>query len=32
MAGDAFKDDVNDATSFWLEEFDDALHVLGFVQ
>ena len=31
MAGHALKDDVNDAMSF-LEDFDDALHVCGFVR
>ena len=30
MAGDALKDDVNDATPF-LDDFDDVLHVCGFV-
>ena len=30
MAGDALKDDVNDATSF-LEAFDDVLHACGLV-
>ena len=31
MAGDALKDDVNDATSF-LQDFDDVLHVCWFVR
>ena len=31
MAGDAFKDDINDATSF-LEECDNVLHVCKFVR
>ena len=31
LAGDVLKDDVTDATSFFLEEFDDVLHVRGFV-
>ena len=31
MAGDAFKDDINDATSF-LEECDNVLHMCKFVR
>ena len=31
MADDALKDDVNDAMSFFKKEFDDVLHVCGFV-
>ena len=31
IAGDAFKDDVND-TNVIIEEFDDVLHVCGFVR
>ena len=30
MAGDALKDDVNDATPF-LDDFNDVLHVCRFV-
>ena len=32
MASDALKDDVNDALSIFLEDFDDVLHVCGFVR
>ena len=32
MAGDVLKDDVNDSASFFLEEFDNILHVCGFVR
>ena len=31
MAGDALKDDVNDAGSIFLEDFDNVLHVCRFV-
>ena len=32
MAGDALKVDVNEATSFFLDDFDDVLYVCGFVR
>ena len=32
MAGDMLKDDVNDATSRFVEDFDDALHMCWFVR
>ena len=32
MADDALKDDINDAMSFFGKEFDDVLHVCGFVR
>ena len=32
MAGDVLKDDVNDATSCFVEDFDDVLHMCGFLR
>ena len=32
MAGDELKDEVNNAASLFLEEFDDVLHVSGLVR
>ena len=32
MSGDMLKDYINDATSYFLEEFYDVLHVSGFGQ
>ena len=31
MAGDPLKVDVNDASSFFFDDFDDVLHVCGFI-
>ena len=32
MTGDALKDDVNNPTSCFFEDFDDVLRVLGFAR
>ena len=32
MAGDVLKYDVNDATAIFFKDFDDVLHVCGFVR